>query len=59
MANRVLLGMKKEDKTLPLEAEKLKRRGAGMAAATRGRARTFVNRKREASKKACRGKVTE
>lgn len=40
-------------------AEEAKRRGAGMAAATRGRKTTFTNRKRKANKKACRGKQEE
>lgn len=37
----------------------LKAAGAGMASATRGRARTFKDRKKEASRKACRGRGTE
>ena len=31
-------------------------RGAGLAFATRGRARTFTNRKKQANRNACRGK---
>ena len=46
---------KKNKKRLPLIIERLKAGGAGMAAATRGRARTFKDRKKEASRKACRG----
>lgn len=38
-----------------LPVERAKARGAGMAAATRGRARTFMDRKKEANRKACRG----
>lgn len=37
--------------------EGLQRRAAGMAAATRGRARKFTNRRKEASRRACRGPV--
>jgi len=38
-------------------AEGLKRRGHGMAAATRGRARRFRDRRKEAARRACRGEV--
>jgi hypothetical protein len=34
---------------------KLKAGGAGMASATKGRSRTYKNRKKEAARKACRG----
>jgi hypothetical protein len=51
--------MKEKQPTKKQAAERVKRTGAGMAAATKGRARTFTNRKKEASRKACRGKVTE
>jgi len=37
--------------------ENLKARAAGMAASTRGRSRKFTDRKKAASKRACRGKV--
>lgn len=37
----------------------LKASGAGLASTTKGRARTFKDRKKEASRKACRGKVEE
>jgi hypothetical protein len=35
--------------------EPFTRAGAGMASATRGRARTFTDRKKEADRNACRG----
>lgn len=50
---------RKKKKRLPLHIERLKASGAGMAAATKGRARTFKNRKKEADRKACRGKQHE
>jgi len=40
-------------------AERVKRLADGMASATKGRARVFQDRKKEASRKACRGKATE
>ena len=46
--------MKTAKKKLSRAVEGLKARGAGMAAATRGRARTFTDRKKAASKGACR-----
>jgi hypothetical protein len=54
-----VMGKKKEQKRLPDAAERVKRTGHGMASATRGRARTFVNRKKQADKSACRGKVKD
>lgn len=39
------------------QAEEAKRRAAGLASTTKGRARTFKNKKKEAARKACRGKV--
>tara|TARA_R110000796_G_scaffold21581_3_gene63536 strand:- start:235 stop:393 length:159 start_codon:yes stop_codon:yes gene_type:complete len=36
---------------------RLRASGGGMASATRGRARTFTDRKKAASRRACRGKV--
>jgi len=51
--------MKAKKEQLPDAAERVKRSGHGMANATRGRARTFVNRKKEANRKACRGKPNE
>ncbi len=51
------MGKKKQTERLPDAAERVKRTGHGMANATRGRARTFVNRKKKADKNACRGKV--
>jgi len=50
---------KKAKKQLPDAAERVKRTGSGMAAATRGRARTFTDRKKEADRNKCRGKVEE
>lgn len=48
----------KKGKDRPLtQADKAQVGGAAMANATRGRARTFKDRKREANKNACRGKV--
>ena len=49
------MGKKKKEK-LPDAAERVKRTGHGMANATRGRARTFTDRKKEGSRNACRGK---
>jgi len=37
-------------------AERAKSGSAGMASATRGRGRKFTDRKKQASKRACRGK---
>lgn len=37
--------------------ERAKRGADGMAASTFGRARTYKDRRKEASRKACRGKV--
>ena len=51
--------MKKRRKKLPRAAEAIKRTGAALAASTMGRARTFTNRKKQASKNACRKKVDE
>jgi hypothetical protein len=51
--------MKKEQPKKPEAAERVKRTGAGMAAATRGRARTFTDRKKQAARIACRGKVKD
>lgn len=53
------MARRKRKKLLPLAAEMAQRAAAAMASATKGRARTFVNRKREASRKACRGKVDD
>ena len=50
--------MKKNKKRLPRQVEAIKARGAGMAAATKGRARTFVDRKKERARNACRGRET-
>lgn len=47
---------KRKKKRLPRIVEALKAENAGMAAATKGRARTFKNRKKEADRNACRGK---
>ena len=44
---------------LPKAAEEAKRGAAALAAATRGRARVFKNKKKDADRNACRGKVTE
>lgn len=38
-------------------AEEAQRGAAAMANATKGRARTFKDRKKDANRKACRGKV--
>jgi hypothetical protein len=46
--------MKKNKKRLPRQVEAIKARGAGMAAATQGRARTFTDRKKKQAKNACR-----
>jgi len=46
---------KKKKERLPAEVEELKARAAGMAFATRGRARRFKDRKKDADRKACRG----
>jgi hypothetical protein len=48
---------KKED--LPHEVRKLKARGAGLAASTKGRKTTFKDRRKDASRKACRGRSEE
>lgn len=39
------------------QANALRSAVAGMAAATHGRARLFVDRKREANRRACRGRI--
>lgn len=39
------------------QVEASRRKAAGMAAATQGRARRFKDRKKEASRRACRGKI--
>lgn len=44
------------NKNLPLEAAKLKARGAGLAATTKGRKTYFKDRKKDANRKACRGR---
>jgi len=46
---------KRKKKRLPKVIEAMKARAAGMAAATKGRARVFKDRKKEAARKACRG----
>lgn len=48
--------MVQKRKKLPKVVEESKRRAAGMASATKGRARTFKNKKKEDSKKKCREK---
>jgi len=40
-----------------IDAEKAQRIAGSMANQTKGRARTFANKKRVASKNACRGKM--
>lgn len=49
--------MKKQKKTLSRQAEEAARRGAGLAVALKGRGGRFKNRKKEASRKACRGQA--
>ena len=49
--------MKKRRKNKAAEAAA--RIAAALAAATKGRARTFINRKKQASRDACRGKDDE
>ena len=50
--------MKNRKKKRPArQLEAIKASGAGMARATAGRARRFTDRKKSASKGACRGKV--
>ena len=51
------VGMKKKKKRLPKSAEAGKRGAGAMATATRGMARRFKDRKKDASKNACRGKT--
>lgn len=52
------MARKKNKKSrLPKSAEMAQRGGAAMANATKGRSRTFQNRKKEADRKACRVKV--
>lgn len=46
-------------KQLPLAVAKLKARGAGLAASTRGRKTRFKDRKKDAARKACRGREDE
>ena len=48
--------MGKSKKRLPHEVEKLKARCAGMASTTKGRKTRFKDRKKDANRKACRGK---
>jgi len=47
--------MKNHTKKLPMGVEQAKRRGAGLASTTKGRARSFTNRKKQANRNACRG----
>jgi len=50
--------MKKRKRKNP--DQEVAQRGAGaMANATQGRARTFKNRKKEAARRACRGKIEQ
>lgn len=50
--------MKNKSKERPARsAEEAQRIAGGMARATHGRARVFKNKRREASRKACRGKM--
>ena len=51
--------MKRHKKRLPKAAEMAQRGSAALANSTKGRARTFANRKREANRNACRGKQDE
>jgi len=51
------MARKKHD--LPKAVQDLKARGAGLAAATRGRKTRFKDRKRDAARKACRGNNNE
>lgn len=54
------MARKKNKKSrLPKSAEMAQRGGAAMANATKGRSRTFQDRKKEASRKACRGQSNE
>jgi hypothetical protein len=46
---------KKKAKKKSIVVERLQRSGAGMASTTKGRARRFTDRKKEAARKACRG----
>ena len=46
-------------KQLPFQAEAAQRGAAALARQTAGKKTNFVNRKKEADRKACRGKVTE
>lgn len=46
----------RERAELPECVQRLRQTGAGMASATRGRARTFTDRKKEEDRNACRGK---
>lgn len=50
------MARKKKKKRLPRIIELLKASGAGLASTTKGRARTFKDRKKEADRNACRGK---
>jgi hypothetical protein len=51
------LNMKRRKKRKPRQAEVCSTGAGAMASATRGMARRFKDRRKDASKKACRGKV--
>lgn len=51
--------MKRNKEQLPREIEKLKARCAGQAASTKGRKTTFKDRRKDAARKACRGRNAE
>lgn len=53
------MARKRSKKRLPKSAEEAQRGGAALANTTRGRARSFKDRKKEASRKACRGNHEE
>jgi hypothetical protein len=56
-ASRVFYSVMKQNKQNKATADllaRLKAGGAGVASTTKGRARTFKNRKKEAARKACR-----
>jgi len=55
----IAMAKSKRKKRLARAAEEAQRGAAALAALTKGRARTFANRKREANRKACRGKVQD
>lgn len=50
---------KRKSKRLPKGAEEAQRGAGAMAAATRGRARTFKDRRKDAARNACRGKAND